>query len=258
MPPANDPPNRPAANFASTQWSMVLRAAAEDPQGARPALTELFERYHQPLYAVARARGIQAEDAADAVQEFFCQLLDGGLLQQADQRRGRFRAFLLTAWQRFLIDQHRRANSQKRGGAATIVSLSIETLENHWQQLPNPTDDPDRLFNQQWAETLIDASTRQLRQDYLRRGRQQLADALLPWVTRVADQSQVVRLADDLRMTPTAIKVALHRLRMRFGEALRDLVAETVDDPAEIDSELDALLQAFPPTHLASNDEPHA
>lgn len=223
-----------------------MRAAAEDPSGNRPALSELFHRYRHPLYAVARARGLKPEDASDAVQEFFCQLLDGDLLQQAEPQRGRFRGFLLTAWRRFLVDQYRRETAVKRGGRVTVTSLDGDDLEAVWQQHPRTGEDPGQIFNRQWAESLIEAARQAVLEDYRQRGRLALAEALFPLVTTVADRERVAALATELRMTPTAIKVALHRLRMRFGETMRTRVAETVEDPQEIDAELDALLAVFP------------
>lgn len=242
--PAHGSPSPPP--FATTRWTMVMRAAAEDPAGSRPALSELFHRYRHPLYAVARTRGMGPEDASDAVQEFFCQLLEGDLLRQAEPQRGRFRAFLMTAWRRFLVDQYRRETAVKRGGRATIASLNGDDLEAVWQTSGRSNEDPELIFNRQWAESLIEAARQAVLEDYGQRGRLALAETLFPLVTTVADRDRVATLAAELRMTPTAVKVALHRLRMRFGETMRMLVAETVEDPLEIDAELDALLAVFP------------
>ena len=111
--------------FATTRWTVVLQAAREDPGGQRPALAELYQQYQQPLYVVARVRGLSHEDTVDALHDFFCELLDGNMLAAADQQRGRFRAFLLTAWRRFLTDIYRRGAALKRGGEHQRVSIHV-------------------------------------------------------------------------------------------------------------------------------------
>ncbi len=243
--------------FQTTHWTMVFRAAAANPVVARPALSDLFERYRHPLYGVARARGLSAEDAADAVQEFFCHLIEGDALSNADQDRGRFRAFLQTAWTRFLVDQYRKQSALKRGGAAVSLSLDSAVLEEVWQKSPvstnwssksntsHPTFSLDSVFLGQWAHALVEATKQELLAGYAQRGKSALASELLPLLTVSVDQARAESLARGLGMSPTAIKVALHRLRARFGETLRARVSETVDDPADIDDELDALLNAL-------------
>jgi RNA polymerase sigma-70 factor (ECF subfamily) len=228
--------------FETTRWTIVVRAAVEDPRGQRPALASLFECYQQPLYGFARARGMTHDDAVDALQDFFCDLLDGSTLAVADPHRGRFRAFLLTLWKRFLTDQYRRRSAQKRGGATAPLSIHVVADPHFDAMLLKGNSDPTDVFDRQWADTLLEAARRQLEEDYRQRGREKLVSQLFPYLTAPLNAEDTDQLSRTLELSPTAIKVALHRLRNRFGQVLRGLVAQTVDDPAEVDAEIDSLL----------------
>ena len=231
--------------FRTTRWTVVLRAAVEDPAGRRPAFADLYELYQRPLYVVARARGFSHDDAVDALQEFFCTLLDGRVLAEADQRRGPFRSFLLTVWRRFLTDQYRRDAAAKRGGGNTI-SITVlpdavfETMPRHARE-----EEGSSVFDREWAEALLNSTRQNVLASYDERGRKTLAEALLPLLTVSMDALKCEELANQLDLSTTAIKVALHRLRARFGQALREAVLQTVDDPSEVDGELDALLKVM-------------
>ena len=234
------------SGFQTTRWTMVMRAAASDPQVARPALADLFLRYQQPLYSVARARGLSSEDAADAVQDFFCRLLRGEMLNDYSPERGRFRTFLSVVWRRFLIDQYRRSCAEKRGGEQAFVSLSTVGLEAGWNVAAAAgTVSEDQLFLQQWAEALVGATRAELLDNYAERGKRELAEVLLAELTREIDRERAERLGERLGMTAAAIRVAVHRLRERFGTILRQKVAETVADDTAIDDELAAILAAM-------------
>lgn len=221
---------------------MVWKAAEEDSQHGRPALTEVIRRYWQPLYTFARRQGLSSEDAEDATQEFLSRVINGQLLENADPAKGRFRTFLLTIWKRFLIDEYRKAKSIRRGGAASVVSIDIDGGEQRWQSLQSREPDPDRVFLKTWAESLLDEAHNRLQRDYVSRGKADLLSALLPKLTQQLNADAYEAIAIDLNLTKGAVKVALHRLRQRFGDTLREVVAETVDSRSDIDSELADLL----------------
>jgi RNA polymerase sigma-70 factor (ECF subfamily) len=234
--------------FASTRWTVIWRAAQEDPLGARPALAQLCERYWQPLYGIARSEGSSVGDAQDLVQEFFAQLLTergARWLAAADPLRGRFRAFLLTAWRRFRIDQHRAATSQRHGGGQRVLSLDYAAGEAAWLRLADRGLSPEQCFERQWAQSLIDDCMQTLRIQYADRGQTALFDVLALYVTRPVSDPEYMEIAAPLQLSVGALRVALHRLRNRFAELIRARIAETVDDPAEVDAELTAMLSAW-------------
>jgi RNA polymerase sigma-70 factor (ECF subfamily) len=223
-------------DFSTTRWTVVLRAAVEEPTLQRPAFSELFNRYRGPLMAVGLAKGRSHDDLEDDLQSFFCELLDGTLLNNANQQRGRFRSFLSTAWRNYLVDRIRRETAQKRGGHAQIVALD---------EASEPTASGERIdpiFDREWAETILRTARETVLLGYTERGREVIADQLMPYLTTSLDAESLNRLAVNLNLSTTAIKVALHRLRSRFGQAIRQRIAETVDDSADIDNELDELL----------------
>ena len=232
-------------HFATTQWTLVLAAAQEDSLHGRPALEELFQRYWQPLYAFARRRGMSAEDAEDATQEFLGGIINGHLLQAADPARGRFRSFLLKAWQRYLVDQYRRRKATKRGGGQLTLSLDFASSERRWQELESRAANPESAFTRIWADRVLVEAKQRLREEYVARNRLPLWEAFLPLLTKQLQSADYDELARRLGLSASAVKVGLHRMRQRFGRAVRDVVAETVDHPSEVDQELAELLDVF-------------
>lgn len=231
--------------FATTQWTLVWKAAEEDSKHGRPALAEVIRRYWQPLYTFARKRGLGRQDAEDATQEFLSAVISGRLLEEADPAKGKFRSYLLTAWKRFLVDEYRKGRTLRRGGQAHVVSLDVQAGEQRWLELNSREPDPDRVFMRSWASSLFEEVHERLARDYSSNKRENVLQALLPSLTRNMDMAAYSELAEQLSLSPSAVKVALHRLRQRFGNYLREVVAETVEDPAEIDAELTELLDVL-------------
>lgn len=243
----NDSPRQP---FATTQWTLVWRAAAEESGYGKPALGEIVRRYWHPLYSFARQHGLSPPDAEDATQEFLSGILDGDLLAKADPAKGRFRTYLLTAWKRFLIDQYRKSERQRRGGSMQSWSLDVAEGEQAWQSVigsvgPQGQADSDQAFMLAWANDVLDEVRRRVLADYRARSREPLFQALSEHLTRPADNKDYERLSKALAMQPSAVKVALHRLRQRFGETLRQVIQETVDDSNEVDQEIAELLEVL-------------
>ncbi len=106
--------SQPVSNrgFATTRWSVVLAAGSDDRDDARTALAELCAAYWRPLFEYARRRGFNSDDAADRTQSFFADLITRQTVQKADEQRGRFRTFLLTAFQRFLLNEYDRSQAE--------------------------------------------------------------------------------------------------------------------------------------------------
>jgi RNA polymerase sigma factor (sigma-70 family) len=226
--------------FATTRWSLV--AAAQDPAAphAREALADLCRVYWPPVYAYARRRGHDHHAAQDLTQAFFARLLEKNDLAAADRTRGRFRAFLLTACQHFLANRHDHDTAKKRGGGRAHVPLDFAG------RAPEPADDetPERAFDRQWALGLLDRALGELRAEYAGSGRATLFDALKDCLAGGAEVPHAEK-ARDLGMTEGAVKVAVHRLRQRYRDRLRGLIADTVAGPDEVDDEIRDLFAAL-------------
>lgn len=229
----------------STQWTLIWQAAKADSARAGPALEAIVYRYWKPLYLYARQRGWTAVDAEDATQDFLSMLMEGHLLDRVDPAKGRFRFFLLNAWKQFLIDQHRKQMAQRRGGHLRKWSIDRGAAEGSLDSLAAENEDPDHCFTLAWANSVLESARQRLAEDYERRGEQSIFQRLFPYLAAPIDQATYEQLSQQLSISPNALRVALHRLRQRFGETLRLIVSETVDDASEVDEELQELLNAL-------------
>lgn len=152
--------------FVTTRWSIVVAAGQKSSPDASEALAALCESYWYPLYAFARRRGYESHDAMDVTQSFFERMLEKNYLQSADQEKGRFRSFLLTMFKRFLSKERDREHTLKRGGNRTILSIDVEATEARYRLEPADEQTPEKMFERQWATTLLDRVLSKLQQVY--------------------------------------------------------------------------------------------
>ena len=231
------------SQFPTTQWSLVV--AAGDPQRAeaRSALVSLCENYWYPLYAYVRRRGYPPDQAQDLTQAFFTRVLEGRYLGRAEPEKGRFRAFLLTSMKFFLADEADRDRAQKRGGG-NVLSLEISSGEARYQREPAHEDTPERIYEQRWALSVLDRVLERLRNEFVSHGRPEHFERLKVFLLGQSD-TPYAALAREMNTSEGALKVAIHRLRKRYRDLFRQEIAETVSDPAEVESELRFLAAAL-------------
>lgn len=245
MPAMSDGPtrDRPQSDgeFLTTRWSLVVSAGRRDDSAASDALAELCERYWYPLYAYIRRRSADAHAAQDLTQAFFATLIERNLPAVAVPERGKFRAFLLTSLKHFLANEHERAAAQKRGGTARRLSLDFDDGESRWHREPSHDDTPERLFDRQWAMTLLDGVLAELRTEYETSDRAQLFEQLKGALAGDRDRLPYNEIAAALAMSTEAARQAATRLRRRYRELLRAAIAQTVAGPDEIDDEIRSL-----------------
>jgi len=224
--------------FATTHWSVVVAAGRSDTPRARDALSRLCHSYWYPLYSFARRRGHSAEDAQDLTQEFLARLLEKNWIGDANQAKGRFRTFLLTAMKHFLSDEWDKANAQKRGGGITSQSLQLNDAESRYslQQADNET--PERLFEVRWALALLEQVLNALRAEYKKEGKAELFSALHPCLVGERTSQPYAELAKTLGTSESMVKSAVHRLRQRYRLLLREEIANTVASADEVDEEM--------------------
>lgn len=230
--------------FATTRWSLVQAAGEARSTPARAALGELCETYWFPLYAFARRKGLPLVEAEDRTQAFFAFVLEGNLIARADPQRGRFRSFLLKSMQNFLSTERRRDDAQKRGGGRVIQSLDVSQAESRISHEPVSHETPERLFEREWALTVLQTTLDKLRAEYRAESRGEICELLEPHLHGDENRLPYLDLADRFGLSEEAIKSAAHRLRRRYRELLRAEVAETLTDPAEVDDELRRLMEA--------------
>ena len=234
--------SEPAAEFHATRWSLVFQAAqSSEPQRAEAALAELYRTYHYPLYVFARDRGRRsAEDAGDLVQDFFLRVVEKNVLGAADPARGKFRSFLLGAFKNLIVTQWRDANRQKRGGGAVHVPLDFDDAEQRFvaEGLADTAAAPDALYDIHWARALVDGVLARLKSEC---SAAEFA-ALSPGITGARGEVPLTETAAALGLSEAAAKSRIHRFRQLWARLIREEVARTVEDPADVDAELRHLL----------------
>jgi RNA polymerase sigma factor (sigma-70 family) len=224
--------------FPNTRWSVVLTAAGSDTTRAQAALEKLCQTYWYPLYAYVRRRGHSPPDAQDLTQAFFARLLERHWVDEADRDRGRFRTFLLTALSRFLSNEWDKQRRQKRGGDVVHVPVQLDTAETRYGHEPADNSTPEQCYERRWALTLLDSVLRRLRADYEGQGKQELFTALGGTLVGSRDALPYAALAKQLATSEGAVRVAVHRLRKRYRQLLREEIAQTTAGPDQVDEEL--------------------
>jgi RNA polymerase sigma factor (sigma-70 family) len=223
--------------FATTHWSLVLAAGGASPE-AQDALARLCQAYWYPLYAYARSRGHRVEDAQDLTQEFFARLLAHNWLERADRAKGRFRSFLLGAMRHFLDDEWDKLRAQKRGGGVATLPLELDTAETRYSCEPSTPATPEQDFERRWALALLERVVNLLRAEYEQDGRADLFAFLNPCLMGDRTHQPYAEIAKKLGTTEGTVKSAVHRLRRRYRQLLRDEIAHTVAEPGEVEEEL--------------------
>ena len=232
-------------HFATTHWSLVLEAGRRSAPEADAALEMLCRAYWFPLYAFARRRGYSPDDAADLTQEFFSRLIEKSFLESANPERGRFRTFLLTIFQRFLAKEFDRSQAIKRGGGLTHLSIDFDDGEMRYAGGLTDEQTPERIFERQWALTLLQRVVDQLRTEYRSKGKGKMFEQCRSFLVGSAAAIGAAETARKLNMTEGALRVAIHRLRERYRELLRIEVAGTIADETTIEDELLQLRRAI-------------
>jgi RNA polymerase sigma factor (sigma-70 family) len=216
----------------------VLAARTGNSQQADQALEKLCRTYWPPLYAYIRRDGHDPAEAQDLTQEFFARLLAREYLQKLHHQEGKFRSFLLAYVKNFLLEQRRRDRVQKRGGGCEFISLNQPMGEEGY--LLEPVDEltPIEVFDRRWAQRILQTALDRLRQEYGTRGEAALFDILQDYQPRAPGGRSYAQLGEDLGMSEAAVKWAVHQMRQRHGELLREEIAQTVTRPEEINEEL--------------------
>jgi RNA polymerase sigma-70 factor (ECF subfamily) len=231
--------------FATTSWSLIRRAASEDDAEAHLALAVLCEAYWYPVYAYVRCLGVSVADAEDLTQAYFARFLEKRVVRGIDRDQGRFRSFLFVSIRNFLNNERDRERALKRGGGRRLVSLDVARAEERLAVRPRNATAPEALFDRTWAETVLTRVHERLEEDARRRGARERYLALRPFLPPVERDPDYAAIAGAWGVQQGAVRVALHRLRSRFGEILREEIGRTVESRAEVDDEGRYLLRAL-------------
>ncbi len=223
----------------------MLAAGRRHTPQSDGALEELCRTYWFPLYAYARRRGHTKEDAEDLTQAFFARFLAKNYLEGLSAERGRFRAFLLASLKHFLINEWKKSQRLKRGGGEAPLSLDWQTADTKFQVAATAEPSPDKAFDREWALALLSKVIERLQKECEADGKTKLFEQLKIFLTAGKDGAAQAEVAKALGMEEGAVRVAIHRLRRRYRELLRDEIAQTLADAADVDEEMRALFGAF-------------
>jgi RNA polymerase sigma-70 factor (ECF subfamily) len=237
----------PAAlgQFATTHWSVIAAARDGDAPQVQEALAALCQTYWYPLYAYIRRQGYSWDQAQDLTQEFFARLLEKDTLRLVDRAKGKFRSFLIAACQHFLANERDRVRAAKHGGGHVFVPIDGHAAESRFQAEPAHSQTPEKAFERRWALTLLDQVLARLRAEFQGADKGRLFDRLKGFLLKEKSDGGYAQAAQELGMTEGAVKVAVHRLRRRYRELLREEIGQTVHDSGHIDEEIRDLFHAL-------------
>jgi RNA polymerase sigma factor (sigma-70 family) len=245
--PSDDSVAGKGGQFMSTHWSAVLLSAQSQAPGSDNAREEFCDLYWYPLYAFIRRRGYNADDARDLTQGFFLFILNRKALQRATPEKGKFRSFLLGSLKNYLSNEYQRENAIKRGGKIDFVSVDFSDGEDRYSREPTDSLTPEKVFDANWALTLLGKAIERLKEEYSAQGKGIIFETLRPFldISGVTQAPSYEVVAEKLKVTGAAVKTLIHRLRKRYSDILREAVAQTVTDPSEIDDEIRSLCEAL-------------
>ena len=231
--------------FATTHWSVVQAAGLPNSSRYKSSLETLCKTYWYPLYAYLRRHGYNADQAGDHTQAFFTQLLEKQSIRLADPKRGKFRSFLLTSLKNFIADEYDRSQAQKRGGGKNVFSLDFESAEGQYSLEPKDEMSPEKLFERSWAITMLKNTLDRLSGEYKSERKKKLFEHLKRYLTTDKQTATYNDIAEKLQMAEGAVKVAVHRLRKRYRELLKEEIAQTVSSENEVEEEINELFKAL-------------
>jgi RNA polymerase sigma factor (sigma-70 family) len=233
--------------FDTTNWSVVLKAGSGDTTGCREALATLCETYWYPVYAFIRRSGASAEDAEDLTQAYFARFLEKRFLDDVRPERGRFRSFLLVSVRNFVHNERDRERALKRGGGTRPLPLHCAEGEVRYEREPVDAVTPEVLFERAWVRAVLDRALARLEAEAERELRGERFAQLRSFLVGDGPEATYAELAHEWRVGESAVRVAVHRLRRRFGAVLREEVGQTLQEPGDVEEEIRYLLTVAGP-----------
>lgn len=230
--------------FATTRWTQVLSAQGTS-ESAQAALSDLCAAYYEPVLSFLKRHGCGTEDPSDITHEFFASLLSRNGLSGVNQERGRFRSYLLAALKHFLANRSRDRTRQKRGNGATHVSLDTcqpdTTLESTYSEDPTL----QAQFDHDWALAVVERALQSVQKEASQSGSSSQFHILKAWLSFDDTPMPQSQAAERLGISEGAVKVAIHRLRHRFRQAVRQEIVHTLPEGSSVDEELHFLIESL-------------
>jgi RNA polymerase sigma factor (sigma-70 family) len=235
------------ARFATTRWTLVQQAGDRSHPEAAAALEYLCRSYWPPVYVFFRRKGLDEPAAADLTQAFFARVLERGAFNQARRERGSFRSFLLTCAKHFLVNDWERRNAHKRGCGVQVIQIDHRTVEESYQVEPHHDVTPERLFERQWAWSIVQQALHRLETDVREAGRERMYAECRDLLLGDRDGVSYREISARLELSEGALRVQVHRLRRRLRELVLDEIQQTGGEDTDPLEELRHLLALLGP-----------
>jgi RNA polymerase sigma-70 factor (ECF subfamily) len=220
---------------------VVLEAQGQSP-AAQEALEKLCRTYWRPVYSFIRREGTRPEEAEDLTQGFFALLLERRNFDAVRKEKGRLRSYLLTSLKHFLVSEHRRAVTLKRGKGQQPIPLDELSGAERSDMEPADHLTAERLYERRWALTLMEQVLQRLKNEYDTAGNSELFDSLKLLLADEVEAPSRAEIALKLGMTDNAFRQAFHRFRNRYQLLLREEISHTVAIASDVEDELRHLI----------------
>lgn len=240
-----DPADKPRSPFPTTHWSLVKRVQRGSPDDARLALEDICKGYWYPIYSYLRRSGHAPTDAEDLTQDFFQRVIEEKSILAANEARGRLRSFLLGVLKRLLSDHFRALGREKRGGGRQIVSFDEADAEGRYIREHADLNSPDALYDRAWAEGVLNAAMRALRDEFVKADDLPLFDKLKEFLPLGDNATPYKKVAALAGLSEGAVRLQVHRMRKRYAKLIEEEIARTVDNEADIQAEREHLLSVM-------------
>jgi RNA polymerase sigma-70 factor (ECF subfamily) len=224
-----------------TLWDQISLAGKSSSPEQEEALARFCEAYRYPLYAFARRSGQSLEEAEDLTQGFFLHLLEDRVLSKVKRNGGRFRSFLLTSFTNYCRNVWAGKAAGKRGGGQRLISLD-DTAEVRYAQEPTDHLTPETLYDLGWALLVQEQAFARLLEEYRKAGNERLFSCVQGFLPGATEAISYAQASEKLGMTDEALRMAVSRLRRKFGQLLREEIAVPGTPREEIDEELRYLM----------------
>ena len=234
-----------AAAFRTTKWSVILAARDGSPSESDRALASLCDAYWYPLYVFVRQLGNDPEQAQDLTQAYFVRLLEKDFLRDVEPSAGRFRSFLMVTMKHYLSNERQKEQALKRGGGTIKLSLDSQEAEDRYRFEPVDRLTPEEVYERRWALTVVGRVLAKIQQEYAAAGRGDLFYSFFCFLSFLLPRVHYRKVAEQLEMSEPAVRVAVGRMRKRFGKLLWDEISETVANPEEVGDEVRHLLEVL-------------
>ena len=232
--------------FPDTRWTLIQKVQKGTETDAACAMEEICRQYWYPIYAFARRNGFSAADAEDLTQTFFQRLIKSETIRAARQERGMLRTFMLSLLKHVIANHYRDAGAAKRGGAGTTtISLDDECAEERYRHEPADGSNPDAIFDRAWAQGVLEAAEKKLRDDFVKAGNPEGYHQLREFLPLGDNATPYPAAAKKLRIAEGTLRLQIHRMRKRYRRHIENEIAQTVSDPAEQKAELEHLMSAM-------------